>query len=88
MVKYPAQNVLAGSASPLKKGIANVMKVTNCTLADAVNMVTRNPSNLYGFEDRGAIEPGKRADLVLFRFRNDEIEIVRTIVNGKVVFEK
>jgi len=88
MVKYPAQNVLAGSASPLKKGIANVMKVTNCTLADAVNMVTRNPANLYGFDDRGTIEPGKRADLVLFRIKNDEFEIVRTIVNGKVVYSK
>ena len=88
MVKYPAQNVLAGSASPLKKGIANVMKVTDCTLADAVNMVTRNPANLYGFDDRGSVEPGKRADLVLFRIKNNEIEIVRTIVNGKVVYSK
>lgn len=88
MVKYPAQNVLAGSASPLKKGIANVMKVTNCSLADAVNMVTRNPANLYGFDDRGAIEPGKRADLVLFRIKNNEFEIVKTIVNGKVVYSK
>lgn len=88
MVKYPAQNVLAGSASPLKKGIANVMKVTNCTLADAVNMVTRNPANLYGFDDRGTIEPGKRADLVLFRIKNNEFEIVRTIVNGKIVYSK
>jgi N-acetylglucosamine-6-phosphate deacetylase len=88
MVKYPAQNVLAGSASPLKKGIANVMKVTNCTLADAVNMVTRNPARLYGFKDRGAIEPGKRADLVLFRINNNEIEIVKTIVNGNVVYSR
>jgi N-acetylglucosamine-6-phosphate deacetylase len=88
MVKYPAQNVLAGSASPLKKGIANVIKVTGCTLEEAVNMVTRNPANLYGFDDRGTIEPGKRADLVLFRINNNEIEIVKTIVKGKVVYSK
>jgi N-acetylglucosamine-6-phosphate deacetylase len=88
MVKYPAQNVLAGSASPLKKGIANVLKVTGCTLEEAVNMVTRNPADLYGFDDRGAIEPGNRADLVLFRIKNNEIEIVRTIVKGKVVYSR
>ena len=87
MVRYPAQNVLAGSASPLKKGIANVMKVTGCTLEEAVNMVTRNPAKLYGFNDRGLLEPGKRADIVLFKNVDNEIIIEKTIVNGKVVFE-
>jgi N-acetylglucosamine-6-phosphate deacetylase len=87
MVKYPAQNVLAGSASPLKKGIANVMKVTCCTLEEAVNMATRNPARLYGFNDRGTLEPGKRADLVIFRIIDNEIVIEKTIVNGKLVYE-
>jgi alpha-D-ribose 1-methylphosphonate 5-triphosphate diphosphatase PhnM len=72
----------------LKKGVANVLKVTGCTLEEAVNMVTRNPADLYGFDDRGAIEPGNRADLVLFRIKNNEIEIVRTIVKGKVVYSR
>ncbi len=88
MVRYPAQNVLAGSASPLKKGIANVMKVTGCTLEEAVNMATRNPARLYGFNDRGVVEPGKRADLVLFKIVDNEIVIEKTIVNGKVVYVK
>lgn len=88
MVRYPAQNVLAGSASPLRKGIANVRKVTGCTLEEAVNMVTRNPARLYGFDDRGILEPGKRADIVLFRIIDDEIVIEKTIVNGKVVYSR
>lgn len=88
MVKYPSQNVLAGSASPLKKGIFNVMKVTGCSLKDAVRMVTENPADLYGFKDRGRIEPGKRADLVLFRITDDELQIVQTIIKGKTVFER
>jgi len=86
MVRYPAQNVLAGSASPLKKGIANVLKVTGCTLEEAVNMATRNPARLYGFDDRGVLEAGRRADIVLFRIIDDEIVIERTIINGKVVY--
>jgi len=88
MVRYPAQNVLAGSASPLKKGIANVMKVTGCTLEEAVNMATRNPARLYGFCDRGVLEPGKRADIVLFRIIDNEIVVEKTIVNGEVVYSR
>ena len=88
MVRYPAQNVLAGSASPLIKGIANVRKVTGCTLEEAVNMVTINPARLYGFDDRGILEPGKRADIVLFRIVENEIVIEKTIVNGKVVYSR
>ncbi|HPF02003.1 MAG TPA: amidohydrolase family protein, partial [Bacteroidales bacterium] len=88
MVKYPAQNVLAGSASPLKKGIANIIRVTGCSLNDAVGMVTRNPANLYGLDDKGEIAIGRRADLVLFRMEDGEMIIEKTIVNGRVVYDK
>lgn len=88
MVKYPAQNVLAGSASPLKKGVANIMKVTGCSLAEAIGMVTLNPARLYGFTDRGSIEAGKRADLVLFGMEDDQIVIAKTIVNGRLVYDR
>lgn len=87
-VRYPAQNVLAGSASPVKKGVANVMKVTGCSLEEAVNMATRNPAKLYGFNDRGVIEKGRRADLVLFQIIDNEFVIIKTIVKGKVVFDR
>lgn len=88
MVRYPAQNVLAGSASPIKKGIANVMDVTGCTLREAVKMATENPAELYGFDDRGSLDPGKRADIVLFRLLHGEIVVEKTIVAGKVVYER
>jgi N-acetylglucosamine-6-phosphate deacetylase len=88
MLKYPSQNVLAGSASPLKKGIANVIKVTGCTLSEAVNMASRNPAKLYGWSDRGIIEAGKRADLVLFKLVDNEIVVMKTIVKGKVVYDR
>jgi len=34
-------------------------------LHDAVKLVTRNPAVSVGLDDRGSIEPGKRADLVI-----------------------
>lgn len=87
MIKFPAQNVLAGSASPITRGVGNIMRFTQCSLADAIHMASRNQARLYGLSDRGEIRPGKRADLILFRLENSEVKIIKTIVAGKVVFE-
>lgn len=52
--------------------------VEGITLPDAVRLVTKNPAEAVGFDDRGVIEVGKRADLV--RVRVDEhIPVVRTV---------
>jgi N-acetylglucosamine-6-phosphate deacetylase len=88
MLRLPAQNVLYGSASPITKGVGYVMKVTGCTLADAVQMASTNPARLYNLTDRGLLEPGKRADLVLFTLDDFEVQIKKTWVNGNLVFEK
>ena len=85
-LKIPSQNVFAGSASPITKGVSNIMRFTNCSMADAINMATKNPAKLYGFEDRGEIEPGKRADLILFTMENGKMSIKKTIIGGEVVF--
>ncbi|NTS31593.1 alpha-D-ribose 1-methylphosphonate 5-triphosphate diphosphatase [Phyllobacterium sp. BT25] len=48
------------------------------SLPDSVRLVTKNPAEAVGFDDRGVIEIGKRADLV--RVRVDEhIPVVRTV---------
>ncbi|MBZ9653295.1 alpha-D-ribose 1-methylphosphonate 5-triphosphate diphosphatase [Phyllobacterium lublinensis] len=52
--------------------------VDSISLPDAVRLVTKNPAQAIGFDDRGVIEIGKRADLV--RVRVDEhIPVVRTV---------
>ena len=86
MVKFPAQNVLAGAAAPITKGVGNVMKYTKCSLADAVHMATRNPARLYGLRDRGELRPGLRADLILFSIEDDQLHIHKTIIAGEVVY--
>jgi N-acetylglucosamine-6-phosphate deacetylase len=87
MLRLPAQNVLYGSASPITKGVGFVMKVTGCTLAEAVQMASTNPAKLYNLTDRGLLEPGKRADMVLFTLDNSEVNIRKTWVKGELVFE-
>jgi len=87
MLRYPAQGVLAGSASPLKKGVANVMKVTGCSMAEAFRMASTNPARLYHLDDRGTLEPGRRADIILFQIIDNELVIRKTLVSGKLVYE-
>jgi len=86
-VMYPAQKVLSGSGSALNKGVGNVMKVTGCTLAQAIQMASTNPARLYKLNDRGELRPGMRADLILFTLEDFKMNIRKTVVKGKTVYE-
>ena len=88
MLRYPAQNVLYGSASPITKGVGHIMEVTGCSLADAVQMASTNQSKIFGLTDRGELETGKRADLILFSLDNFNVNIQKTFVKGNLVYEK
>ena len=88
MVRMPSQDVLAGASFLVTKGIENMMSFTQCSLAEAVNMASRNPARLLGLSDRGEIAVGKRADLVLFTLSQGNLEIQATYVNGDLVYRK
>ena len=87
MLRYPAQNVLYGSASPISTGVIHVMNVTGCSLGEAIQMASTNPAKLYGLTDRGTIVPGKRADLILFEINDSGLAIKKTYVNGILVYD-
>ena len=87
MLRLPAQNVLYGSASPISRGVARILKITGCSLGEAIRMSSTNPAKLYGLSDRGVIETGKRADLILFEIGDSELVIKKTYVKGKLVYE-
>lgn len=87
MLRYPAQNVLYGSASPITKGVGHIMEVTGCTLAEAVQMASTNQANLFGLNDRGTLDPGKRADIVVFELDEGAVNIKKTYVEGKLVYQ-
>jgi len=88
VVKFPAENVLAGAAAPIATGISNIMNYTGCSLGDAIQMASTNPAKILQLNDRGEISPGKRADLILFTIENGKMVIQKTILGGKVVYEK
>jgi N-acetylglucosamine-6-phosphate deacetylase len=86
MLKYPAQDVLAGASFPVRTGIKNMMKLAGCSLEEAIQMATITPANVYNLIDRGEINEGMSADLILFTIEADEIIVRETILQGKVVY--
>ncbi|MGI9549718.1 MAG: N-acetylglucosamine-6-phosphate deacetylase [Aurantibacter sp.] len=86
VVKLPKEDVLAGAASPISKCVGVMMNFTQCSLRDAIRMACTNPANLFSLENIGAVEKGKRADLILFKMKNNEMVIKKTFVAGQLVY--
>ena len=63
-----------------------MMNFTGCSLTRAINMASRNVAKIYGLTDRGYLEPGKRADMILFERDGNKLEIRKTYLNGKLVY--
>ena len=55
-------------------------------LPDAVNKVSRNPATMAGFDDRGEIAVGKRADLVRVRDVHDVPVVIQVWRDGRQVY--
>jgi len=88
VVKFPAEDVLAGAASPISLCVGNMKRFTDCSLADAIGMASTNPAKKLGLADRGEIAKGKRADLVLFTMEEGRMLVQLTLVAGKVVYKR
>jgi N-acetylglucosamine-6-phosphate deacetylase len=84
----PVLNCLAGASFPLKKGVENVMNFTGCSLTNSINMACRNVAGVFDLKEIGRLEQGKRADLIMFERKGNEIIINRTWLKGKLVFEE
>ncbi len=87
LVMIPELNCLAGASLPLKKGIETLMKCCGCALDKALDMACLNPARLLNLNDRGTLGPGKRADFILFEFRDSGLKIRKTFIKGEMVFQ-
>ncbi len=57
-----------------------------CTLAQAWALVSSNPARALGLTDRGCLEAGKRADLILVEAAPGEARLVATICGGDLAW--
>ena len=73
---------LSGSKLTMNTACRNIMSHTNCGIAQAFLMASRNPARAIGMENEiGTIEAGKLANLV---FVDDMFNVKKVILGGKV----
>ncbi len=76
---------LAGTALDMSAAVRNFMKFTGIELPLAVRMASTNPATFLGLGNRtGAIEVGKRADLVV---AGDDLQVSMTWIAGALEYE-
>lgn len=85
VAKLLDRTAFAGSVATMDRLLRNMVNMANATVTDAVKMATETPARIIGLTDRGTLDVGKRADIVLF---DDDFHVSRTIVGGRTVYCK
>ena len=75
--------ILAGSVLKMNEALKNMTSVSDMTLVEAVNAVTKIPAQKLGLEI-GELKRGYAADMVIF---DEDFSIITTIVNGEVKYK-
>jgi len=84
VAKVMDRSCFAGSVATADRLVRTMVRLAGCIVEEAVRMITVNPARIMGILDRkGTIEAGKDADIVIF---DDDINVARTIINGKTVY--
>ena len=86
VAKLPDRKSFAGSVATADRLIRTMRNKAGLELADAVQMLTANPARILGLQHQiGTIAKGLKADLLLF---DEDIQIQKTMINGRFVYEK
>ncbi len=88
VIKLPEQNVLAGAAAPLRRGVEHFMDVTGADMDTAFRLASGNPARLLKLEDRGELVPGRLADFIELKRQDGKMNIQKTVKAGEVVFQQ
>ena len=80
---YLTSGPLAGSLLTMDQGLRNMAEITGANLCDLAKISSKNAAKSLYFDDRGAIEEGKLADIVLL---DKDLNVKATYKLGKKVF--
>ena len=76
---------LAGSILTMDAALKNVHSCTHCTISELVAMTSANAAKELGLANKGRIEAGKDADLVVL---DENLDVQLTICRGTIAFAK
>jgi len=83
--RHSTKNFLAGSALTMDRGMANLFGWLTLPPEQIWAMGTLNPARVAGLHQKGRLEPGADADLVLW---NDGFKPAQTWVAGNLIYEE
>ncbi len=69
---------LSGSALTMLKGVQNLVRFADISLAEAINLASLYPAQMLKDEQKGQVKKGCRADFIVF---NDDFEHLATVFN-------
>ena len=49
-------------------------------------MASKNVARVLNLNDRGVLEPGRRADMVVFKLTDNKLKIKETYLEGSMVY--
>ncbi|MGH8913205.1 MAG: N-acetylglucosamine-6-phosphate deacetylase [Acidimicrobiia bacterium] len=73
------EETLAGSTLTLDRAVANLVRWTSATVEQALASASSTPALIVAADDRGRLEPGKRADAVHLDHRG---RVTETMIGG------
>lgn len=74
---------LAGSLIMLDQAVRNMVALAGVPLADALWMATATPADTLGLANKGRLQPGYDADVVIL---DSALQVNRTVIGGQVVY--
>lgn len=80
----PDKSAFAGSLAVFDRLIYNAVTVGGIPVEEAVQMATQTPARVMGLKNKGKLQKGFDADVVIF---DEDINIQYTIIGGKIIYE-
>ena len=69
----------------MERALANAVAATGRSLAELWPLSSLNAARAIGATNKGALEVGRDADLVLL---DDDFEVALTVAEGEIVYER
>lgn len=86
VAKLPDRSSFAGSVATADRLVRTMINLADVPLLQAVKMMTLTPARIMKADQtKGSLVKGKDADIVIF---DEDIQIQKTFVNGRLVFDK